>query len=115
MAPNKPKARTWYDVQMAIAAIAMSLTLALWNLFAGPDHAQAARKMAEEAQATPPPVPTEAPVVALTPAPMPIVKIIFGNSAPQQTSPLPSSPSFQTSSRNNRGGGGGGGGSTKTS
>jgi uncharacterized membrane protein YgcG len=104
MAPNRPKTRTWYDVQMAIAAIAMSLTLALWNLFAGPDRAQAARKMAEEAQATPPPIPTEAPVVALTPAPMPIVKIIFGGSAPQQTS------SSQTGSRKNRGDGGGGGG-----
>ena len=104
MAPNRPKTRTWYDVQMAIAAIAMSLTLALWNLFAGPDRAQASRKMAEEAQATPPPVPTEAPVVALTPAPMPIVKIIFGGSAPQQTS------SSQTGSRKNRGDGGGGGG-----
>jgi len=105
MAPNKSKTRTWYDVQMAIAAIAMSLTLALWNLFAGPDRAQAARKMAEEAQATPPPAPTEAPVVALTPAPMPIVKIIFGGSAPQQQT----SPS-QTGSRKNKGDGGGGGG-----
>ncbi len=108
MTPNKPKTRNWYDVQMAIAAIAMSLTLALWNLFAGPDRAQAARKMAEEAQATPP-VPTEAPVVALTPAPMPIVKIIFGSSAPQQSYSQP------TGKKNSDGGGGGGGGSTATS
>jgi hypothetical protein len=111
MAPNKPKTRTWYDVQMAIAAVAMSLTLALWNLFAGPDRAQAARKMVEETQATPA-VPTEAPVVALTPAPMPIVKIIFGSSAPQQTTITTSSS--QNSPRNNRNNGGGGG-STKTS
>jgi hypothetical protein len=110
MAPNKPKTRTWYDVQMAIAAVAMSLTLALWNLFAGPDRAQAARKMADEVQATLPPVPTEAPVVALTPAPMPIVKIIFGGSAPQQTT----ISSSQNNPRNNRNNGGGGG-STKTS
>ena len=105
MAPNKPKTRTWYDVQMAIAAIAMSLTLALWNLFAGTDRAQAARKMAEEALAThPPPVPTEEPVVSLTPAPMPIVKIIFGGSAPQQV---------YVQQPGKRGGGdGGGGGST---
>ena len=110
MATNKPKARTWYDVQMAIAAIAMSLTLALWNLFAGPDRAQAARKMAEEALVTPPPVPTEAPVAALTPAPMPIVKIIFGGSAPQQQT----SPSQTTGSRKNKGDGGGGGGGGST-
>lgn len=103
MTTNKPKTRTWYDVQMAIAAIAMSLTLALWNLFAGPDRAQAARKMAEEAQAIPP-VPTEAPVVALAPAPMPIVKIIFGGSAPQQTYSQP------TGKKNKGGGGGGSGG-----
>ena len=108
MAPNKPKTRTWYDVQMAIAAVAMSLTLALWNLFAGPDRAQAARKMAEEALVTPPPVPTEAPVVALTPAPMPIVKIIFGGSAPQQSYSQP------TGKKNKGGGSGGGGGGGST-
>jgi hypothetical protein len=113
MAPNKPRTRNWYDVQMAIAAIAMSLTLALWNLFAGPDRAQAARKMAEEALITPPPIPTEEPVAALTPAPMPIVKIIFGSSAPQQTSSSPTSS--RKNNRNDGGGGGGGGGSTKTS
>jgi len=111
MAPNKPKTRTWYDVQMAIAAIAMSLTLALWNLFAGPDRAQAARKMAEEALVTPPPVPTEAPVVALTPAPMPIVKIIFGGSAPQQSY---SQPTGKKNKGGGSGGGGGGGGGGST-
>jgi uncharacterized membrane protein YgcG len=114
MATNKPKVRTWYDVQMAIAAIAMSLTLALWNLFAGPDREQAARKMVEGTQATPPLPPTETPVVSLSPTPMPIVKIIFGNG----TTPQPSGPSSQPDNskkgrRNQDGGGGGGGGGGK--
>jgi hypothetical protein len=99
MVPIKSKTRTWYDVQMAIAAIAMSLILALWNLFANPDREQAARRAAEEAQPISPSAQTEPSVVALTPAPLPIVKIIFGNAVPPQTS------SSQASSGNNRGGG----------
>lgn len=107
MAPKSSSPRTWYDVQMAIAAIAMSSTLALWNLFAGPDREQAARKAAEQAQAVP--VPTELPATALTPTPMPIVKIIFGSSAPQASQPNNSPRKVR-----NNGGGGGGGGATST-
>lgn len=94
---------------MAIAAVAMSLTLALWNLFAGPDRAQAARKIAEEALVTPPPVPTEEPVAALTLAPMPIVKIIFGGTAPQQSYSQPTGKKNKGGGGGSAGGGGGGG------
>jgi len=132
MAPNKPKTRTWYDVQMAIAAIAMSITLALWNLFAGPDRAQAAQNTADEALVIPPPIPTETPVVS--PTPMPIVKIIFGSpgssSSSQQTSGQPDvkkkrddvGGGVAAAGGKSKGGGGkakkgggGGGGSTKSS
>ena len=35
---GKPNSRNWNDAQMAIVAIALVLTLTLWNLFAGPDR-----------------------------------------------------------------------------
>jgi len=106
MSLNKPAPRSWSDVQMSIAAIAMSLTLMLWNVFAGPDREEAAQKAAEQqanAQVTPPSVETQ---VALEPAPLPIVKIIFGGSAPQTQVVV---------RRSGGGGGGGGGGSTRSS
>lgn len=100
----KKTSRNWNDVQMAIAAVAMTFTLALWNLFAGPDRAEAARKAVEQPQTVP--VPTEAPVAALNPTPMPIVKIIFGNgAAPQNPSSL-SQPGKPKKNRDNSGGGG---------
>ncbi len=92
---------------MSIAAVAMSLTLMLWNIFAGPDREVEARKAAElqaNAQVAPPPVETQ---VALEPAPLPIVKIIFGGSAPQTQVVVRRS--------GGGGGGGGGGGSTRSS
>jgi hypothetical protein len=115
--PPKKAARNWNDIQMAITAVAMTLMLALWNLFAGPDREAAARKAAQEPQATP--VPTETPLAALTPTPMPIVKIIFGNGAAPQSMP-PASSSMQSGKpKKNRddggGGGGGGGASTRSS
>ena len=79
MSTNK---RSWNDVQMAIAATSIALTLLLWNMFAGPDREKAAQKAAQQPQAAPPP--TEAPV-ALQPAPFPIQKIIFGGASAPQT------------------------------
>ncbi|MFZ5877833.1 MAG: hypothetical protein ACOY0R_00535, partial [Chloroflexota bacterium] len=84
MATNKPASRNWSDIQMFLAAMAMALTLGLWNLFAGPDRVQAlARQNAETALQ--PPTAEAAPVTLAPAAPTPIPqgKIILGGQAPQ--------------------------------
>ena len=77
---NKPKAKSWAEVQMAITAVAITTTLVLWNMFASPDKNQAVA----QAQATPvptePPTPEEATAVPTATASFALrpVKIIFG-------------------------------------
>ena len=51
---NKPASRNWNDIQLVIATSSMALTLAFWNLFAGPDR-EMAMKHAQEQAALPPP------------------------------------------------------------
>ncbi len=77
---SKPAARSWNDVQLVLAALAMTLTLGLWNLFAAPDLAEA-KKTAE--QQPPQPPATEQPSLAATPTPLPPIKIMLGGVAPQ--------------------------------
>jgi hypothetical protein len=99
---SKPGARNWNDVQLVLAALAMTLTLGLWNLFAGPDSAEA-RKTAEQ---QPPMSPiTEEPIsVDGTPTPLPPIKILLGGVAPQLQ--VVQQPSARRASRSNGGGGG---------
>ena len=80
---NKPARRSWNDIQVAIAVISMTLTLAFWNLFAGPDR-ESAIKRAQDQAALPPsePIQTVEPAV-LQPTPLGDGKILFGGSAPQ--------------------------------
>jgi hypothetical protein len=109
---NKPISRNWMDIQIVIAAVSMSVTLAFWNMFAGPDR-EAALKRAQEQAALPPPQPvqTNAPVaVAVQPTlQAPAIQgngpILLGGSAPQTKIIV----------RSGGGGGGGGGGGAVTS
>lgn len=124
MANNKPAARNWSDVQIAIATVSMALTLVFWNLFAGPDRAsalkraqeqaaqdQAAREQAAQEQAAQAAQaqaaqaqPQSAPAVIVQPTPTQLAgPILFGGSAPQTTI-------IVQNGGNHRGGGGGGGG-----
>ncbi len=103
MAPNRPAPRKWTDIQMAIAAIAMTSVLAFWNMFAGPDKEKAAEKAAAQQQAALIP----AAVFTSAPTPMPTVPpvgftILFGGVAPQ--------PQVIVQSGGGGGGNGGGGG-----
>jgi hypothetical protein len=101
MSTNKPAYRNWNDIQMFLAAMAMALTLGLWNLFAGPDRVQAQARQNSETALQPPPA--EADPVTLAPAaptPVPQGKILLGGQAPQT----------QIIVTNILGGGGGGGG-----
>ena len=111
--PNKPAPRNWNDIQLVIATGSMALTLAFWNLFAGPDR-ESAMKRAQEQAALPPSQPTQiaAPVVEAQPSlqtsALPTGPILLGGSAPQTQI---------TVVRGGGGGGGGGsgGGSTRSS
>ena len=83
---NRPVSRNWSDIQLVIATGSMALTLAFWNLFAGPDR-ETALKRAQEQAALPPPQPqTAAPVVQPTLESTTLQgngPILLGGSAPQ--------------------------------
>jgi hypothetical protein len=82
---NKPGARNWNDIQMVMAAISMAVTLAFWNMFAGPDRASAEQRAREQA-AQPTMQPTQNTVIAPVPTPMDSGGVILlGGSAPQTT------------------------------
>jgi hypothetical protein len=109
---NKPSPRNWNDIQIVIATISMALTLAFWNLFAGPDRETAAKRAQEQAALPSPPQPAQ-----ITAPVQPNLQsttlqgngpILLGGSAPQTQIIV------QNSGRNGGGGGGGGGGATST-
>ena len=97
---NKSAPRNWNDIQVVIATISMAVTLAFWNLFAGPDRVSALKRAQEQAEIPPQPAVTDAPIVVVQPTPLGDGEILFGGNAPQT----------QVIVRNNGGGGGGGGG-----
>lgn len=83
---NKPQGKSWGEIQLTIATLAITATLGFWNLFSAPEKAQAGAQ-ATQTSTPPPPPPTEtataeptATTLALRP-----VKIIFGGQVPQQT------------------------------
>jgi len=82
---NKKPQKSWGEIQLAIAAIALTATLAFWNLFSVPQKQQELAQA--QATAVPPasPNPTETPAPAATQgvAFVPI-KIIFGGAMAQQ-------------------------------
>lgn len=74
--------KSWGEIQLAIAAVALTATLGFWNLFSAGQKQQDTKSAADTAVP-----PTED--VAQAPAPTPMqgflpVKIIFGGNAPQQ-------------------------------
>ena len=73
---GKPNSRNWNDAQMVIVAIALVLTLMLWNLVAGPD-----RVKADNNQNAPIAQTMELSTVAILPSP---TKILLGGAAPNQ-------------------------------
>ena len=111
---NKPASRNWNDIQVAIATIAMALTLVFWNLFAGPDRASALKRAQEQSTLPPPqPVQTLEPVL-VQPTPVQQLangKILLGGTAPQTQIIVQA----RNGNGSGGGGGGGGGGGTGTS
>ncbi len=113
---NKPNKRNWNEVQFFIATASMTLSLGLWNMFAGPDRA-AARKLAEESATQAPPqninqVSPAAPTpTAFSPLPSQgITKIMLGGDAPQTQVIVQPRRARGGNGGDESGGGGGGGG-----
>lgn len=105
---NKPQPQngggkqSWSEIQLAIAAIALTATLAFWNLFSVPQKQQV---LAQAEDTTAPPTqeePTQAPTPRSGFLP---VKIIFGGSAPKQQQVIVQQASAPKPKR--KGGGGG--------
>ena len=78
---DKKPQKSWADVQMTIAALAITITLTLWNIFATPQKQSIAVQDAEPV--TPPSPPATEVTAAQLPQFVP-VKIIFGGAAPRQ-------------------------------
>jgi uncharacterized membrane protein YgcG len=112
---NKPASRNWGDIQLVIATGSMALTLALWNMFAGPDREVAMKHSQEKAAIPPQPVQSVAPAPALQAPVIPTGPILLGGSAPQTTIVVQKSRGGGGDTGGASGGGGGGGGGAVTS
>jgi hypothetical protein len=111
--PIKPNTHKWNDVQTVIATTAIALTLGLWNLFATPTKPATA-------QVENPPVPPTEPALTTRAemAPMPQVKIMFTQVAPQTITVSQQQqvqPQMKKKKKNNTNGGGQSVTQTKTS
>jgi hypothetical protein len=94
--PGKTKSNTWDDVKMLVAAVSVTLTIGLWNVFAAAANREA---VAHNANVPLQPTANVAPFVRqVEPAPGLTGKILLGGVAPQPRVVVRS------------GGGGGGGG-----
>ena len=115
---NKPQGKSWSEIQMAITAVAITATLAFWNIFSAPDKSLAAAKMAETPTPPAPPTPTETELPTETAVSAPTaslglrpIKIIYGGKAPvQQVVQVAAAPAKKRKSGGGGGGGDGGGG-----
>ena len=106
--PPKPNARNWNDVQTAIATVAITTTLGMWNLFAEPVKAETAQAEEQEPVAPPTESPNELPVAA-EPTLMPQVKIMFTSVAPQTTTVAQQTQEKKKKKKKNKDNGNGGG------
>src|SRR5689334_5854433 len=77
---NNKAQKSWGEIQLAIAAVALTAMLAFWNLFSTP-YKQQAGAQATDTAGPQPADPTEA--VTPTPGFVP-VKSIFGGTPPKQ-------------------------------
>ena len=125
---NKPPKKSWREIHLAVTAVAVTATLAFWNVFATPAKPQPVVQVTDTA--TPPPPPpdptdTAQPAAAAQPTLSGLglkpIKIIYGGLAPMQqvvqvsATSTPGSISVSAAApapvkKHKSGGGGGGGG-----
>jgi len=115
---GKPNTKNkWNDVQTVLAATAMTLTLGLWNLFAGPDRSKVE---AQAAQPTPEPVqeateePAEVPVVPTVMPPGMKITFVGPTVASEATVVAQQQPQAQPDKKKKKKNSGGGGSVTTT-
>jgi hypothetical protein len=83
---NKPKKR-WLDAQIVIASLAMTFTLALWNLFASGGPKGSATQSTVQDPQVPEPTSTQVPAATGTAVVLPSgqlapMKVLLGGKAP---------------------------------
>jgi len=88
------KKNRWLDVQIVIASLTLTFSLALWNLFAGNSHPAKSGEMANPTQVISNPKRAAAP----TPSSQPATIIYLGGPAPRSISYLPPASQAQSSS-----------------
>ena len=100
------KQKSWGEIQLAIAAVALTATLGFWNLFsAGQKQQVVAAASPTDTEVPPTEALAQVPAPTATPGFLP-VKIIFGGTAPQQKVVVQvSAPQAQPKHKNNGGGG----------
>ena len=107
---NKPGPKSWNEIEMLISAIAIALTLGLWNLLASPKKSD----NTSAATSTDTPQPTSI-AVTITPVPLPMLLpgqvLLLGGTVPQsvtqivgQPSPMPTAPVQASSGGGNKSG-----------
>lgn len=79
--PARSKTHNWSDVQTAITTAAIVTTIGLWNLFATPT--KTITTQVQEPTDTSAPPPTDPPMASQEGIPMPHVKVMFTQVAPQ--------------------------------
>jgi hypothetical protein len=108
---NKPQGKSWSEIQLTIASVAVTATLGFWNYFSTPEKTQTVVQ-ATQTSTPPPPIPTETAQPTATALALMPVKIIFGGKAPQQpvvqvAAPQPAVKKRNGGGNNDTGGGGG--------
>lgn len=99
------KQKSWGEIQLAIAAVALTATLGFWNLFSAGQKQQVVAASPTDTEVPPTEAVAQVPAATATPGFLP-VKIIFGGAAPKQKVVVQvSAPQTQPKRKNNGGGG----------
>ena len=108
-ASHKPASKSWHEIEVLLSAIAIALTLGLWNVFASSSKSAAA---STDSATNPPPPPDTPTVISVAPTPsfslLPGQVLLLGGVLPTMAAGLPT-PGITTSTNPNPAGGGGGG------
>ncbi len=112
--PANPHTKNWKDIQTVISAVAVSLTIGLWNLIAAPSKSTMGGATGQANLGT-----QTNSVADITPA-LPLLPgqvLLFHGAVPPGSTPTaqPAKISQSTGGGSHKGGGGGGGTVTRTS
>ena len=105
-----PNGKKWTEIQMSIAAISVTATLGLWNLFSIPSQTAAPSQAEPTSAPTDPSASTE--TAAADPVPTTLafkpIKVIYGGTIPVQQQVIQVAPAVSAKKAKSGGGGQGG-------